>query len=88
MDNMHEKRAAQARLGMKARPRISAGAGPGFKRRLQCEEALAAPRPVSERTCCAAKAAFSCSAPGLPSSREKSQTPIKPMVMENSAGEV
>ena len=54
----------------------------------QCPEAPAAPMPVSERTCWARKPALSLRARALPSSTENSQMPTKPMVIENSAGEV
>ena len=55
---------------------------------VQCPEAPAAPKPVSERTCCAGNAARSRAALALLSVIENSQMPTKPMVMENSAGEV
>ena len=56
--------------------------------RHQWADALAAPRPVSERTYYAGKGARSCCAFLLLSSTENSHTPKKPMAMENSAGEV
>lgn len=54
----------------------------------QWPEAPAAPKPVSERTCWAAKAARSLVALALRSMMENSQMPTKPIVIENSAGEV
>ena len=54
----------------------------------QWPDAPEAPSPVSERTCCAGKAARSRWAFALRSSSEKIQMPAKPMAMENKAGEV
>src|SRR5687768_4495350 len=51
----------------------------------QCAEAVEAPSPVSERTCCAANSARSFAAWRLLSVTENSQMPTKPMVIENSA---
>ena len=53
----------------------------------QCPDAPAAPRPVSERTCCAGNTARSLDACALLSSTENSHTPKKPIAMENNAGE-
>src|SRR5258708_31215087 len=75
------------------RQRKSRALGPAFHggclrgSMAQWPEAPEAPRPVSERTCCAGKMARSLAAWALLSSTENSHTPTKPMVMENSAGE-
>ena len=53
----------------------------------QCAAAVAAPMPVSERTCWPRKPARSWAARGLRSRIENSQMPTKPMVIENSAGD-
>ena len=74
-----------------AAPRASApGARWNDQRALdlaQCAAAVAAPMPVSERTCCARNPARSSPARGLRSRIEKSQMPTKPIVIENSAGD-
>jgi len=54
----------------------------------QWPEAPEAPRPVSERTCCAANRPRSLVAWALRSRMENSQMPTKPMVIENRAGDV
>src|SRR5205823_3566714 len=53
----------------------------------QCAVAPEAPIPVSERTSCASKPALSIAARGLVSVTENSQTPTKPTIIENRAGE-
>lgn len=55
---------------------------------LQWFDALAAPRPVSARICCASKEARSALARALRSVMENSQIPRKASGIENSAGEV
>ena len=74
-----------------ARDEKKPGAWPGLcvvaASAAQWPEAPEAPRPVSERTCCAGNTARSLAAWALLSSTENSHTPTKPMVMENSAGE-
>ncbi len=67
------------------RPRVRALA---WWCRAQWPEAPEAPKPVSERTCCAGKAARSRAALALRSVIENSHTPMKPIAIENSAGEV
>ena len=68
-------------------------AAPGVHRTLprewtQWPDAPDAPKPVSERTCCAANSERSRAALALRSVMENSHTPKKPMVIENRAGEV
>ena len=55
---------------------------------VQCPDAPEAPMPVSERTCCARKPARSAFACSLLSRIENSQMPMKPIAIENKAGDV
>ena len=61
---------------------------PGPRSRVQCPDAVVAPMPVSERTCWARKPPRSFAAWLLRSRIENNQMPTKPIVIENSAGEV
>ena len=54
----------------------------------QCPDALEAPMPVSDLTCCARNPLRSFAAWLLRSRIENNQIPTKPVVIENSAGEV
>ncbi len=54
----------------------------------QCPLAPEAPMPVSDRTCCARKPALSIAARLLLSVTENNQIPMKPIAIENSAGDV
>jgi hypothetical protein len=55
---------------------------------VQCLDAVVAPMPVSDRTCCARKPPRSFAAWLLRSRIENNQMPMTPIVIENSAGEV
>jgi len=55
---------------------------------VQCLDAVVAPMPVSDLTCCARKPPRSFAAWLLRSRIENNQMPTKPIVIENSAGEV
>jgi len=57
-------------------------------RQVQCPEAIEAPIPVSDLTCCAKKPPRSFAAWLLRSRIENNQMPTTPIVIENSAGEV